>query len=239
MTVVQERVPGAPAVRIERPLALRVTAYVVLLGWAVIVTVTLLVGTRDSTYAELEDGLRSGRVTEVVVSGGLPPGASGGEAVHLTWRDRFGGHSTFVRETSRQHVDGVTHRGEFTAVVHRPVASELRRLQPAVRLRSGGSRVTDSATVLGWHAPVQVAYAYLGLWVASIGLVAVTAMPRRATSWAWAWFVLLLPVGGPVAFLLLSGVTRRHVPTPYRRPGLTGGWAFLLVLVLGSVLHSA
>lgn len=239
MTVVQERAPRAPDVRVERPWALCITAYVVLVGLTAVVVTTFLVGTRDSTLAHLKDGVRSGRVTEVTVSGGLEPGSRGSETAHLTWRDRFGGHATNVLETSRHHRTGF--RGdETTAVVHRPVVGLLRSLRPDVRIRDGDRRIMAYRwSVLGWHGPATVAYAFLVLWVLSIGVVAVTASPRRATPWAWAWIVLGLPVVGGFAFLMLSGVTRRRVPTPYLRPRLTGGWAFLLVLVLAPLINSA
>ena len=56
-------------------------------------------------------------------------------------------------------------------------------------------------------------------------------VPERATRWAWFW-LQWNPVG-VLAFLLLSGPVP-GVPAP--RPGarrLTGGWAFLLSLLLG------
>ena len=59
--------------------------------------------------------------------------------------------------------------------------------------------------------------------------------PWRATSWAWAWLILLTPVGVP-AFLLFGGITGLAPPRPGHRR-LTGGWAFLLALALGGAFR--
>jgi hypothetical protein len=57
--------------------------------------------------------------------------------------------------------------------------------------------------------------------------------PWRATRWAWAWLVLLVPPYGIAAYLVLGGPTGLLRPRDPRRVWLTGGWAFLLALVLG------
>ncbi len=57
--------------------------------------------------------------------------------------------------------------------------------------------------------------------------------PWRATRWAWAWLVLLVPPFGIAAYLALGGPTGLFRPRDPRRVWLTGGWAFLLALLLG------
>jgi len=68
-------------------------------------------------------------------------------------------------------------------------------------------------------------------WCAALALLLGGAEPLRATRWAWFW-LLTVPYVGVPAFLLLSGPTP-GLPGP--RPGrhrLTGGWAFLLSVLL-------
>lgn len=56
--------------------------------------------------------------------------------------------------------------------------------------------------------------------------------PRFATKWAWFW---LLGAGWPVvAFLLLEPVPAwQAAPAAARQSRLTGGWAFLIAVLLG------
>lgn len=92
----------------------------------------------------------------------------------------------------------------------------------------GGGRL------FGWQTPNPLALTALLLLLVGFGVLVSGPAPWRATRWAWFW-LLLPPVGG-IAFLLLSGPTP-GVPGP-RPPGrrLTGGWAFLLALPLAAVL---
>ena len=54
--------------------------------------------------------------------------------------------------------------------------------------------------------------------------------------WGWFWLVLLTVPLGPLAFLLAGGPTSRTVVDQEQEGRLTGGWAFLLALLVGSVL---
>jgi hypothetical protein len=89
-----------------------------------------------------------------------------------------------------------------------------------------GMRVAYGVAVPGWVALLGLA-AWFGSWLLIIG----GPQPWRATRWAWAW---LASIGAPVgllAFLLLGGPLGVGRPrNPARR--LTGGWAFLLALVV-------
>jgi hypothetical protein len=70
--------------------------------------------------------------------------------------------------------------------------------------------------------------------LATLLLLVREPQPWRATPWAWFW-IWTTPIGTPL-YLLLSGPTPL-LPAP-RNPNrrLTGGWAFLLAFVLGSLL---
>ena len=89
--------------------------------------------------------------------------------------------------------------------------------------------------VLGWVAPDWTGLARLFLVIGTLAHLVLGPQPWRATRWAWFWLFGVLSPLGMIAFLVLSGPTP-GVRTP--RSGarrLTGGWAFLLALVLGSV----
>jgi hypothetical protein len=78
--------------------------------------------------------------------------------------------------------------------------------------------------------PGVLALAAFGLFLAWLAFLVGGPQPWRATRWAWFW--LGFPPVGVLAHLLLSGPTP-GLPAP-RRPDrrLTGGWAFLIYLVV-------
>ena len=73
--------------------------------------------------------------------------------------------------------------------------------------------------------------------LASFGLLVAGPKPRLATRWAWFWLFCVAPPLSTLAFLLLGGSVvagqREH-----RGRRLTGGWAFLLSIVLKAALVS-
>lgn len=113
------------------------------------------------------------------------------------------------------------------------VAARLRELDSSLRLvpRNYPTASTTSAGVefAGW-AILPFGVAFL------LGVVLLIAGPEpwRATRWAWLWLAML--PAGPLAFFLLSGSTPGlpRPTAPWRR--LTGGKAFLLTVVIGSLL---
>ena len=75
----------------------------------------------------------------------------------------------------------------------------------------------------------------VGAWFAALLLLIAGPQPRLATKWAWFWLGSLPPLW--LAFVILEPLplwARRPMPVARRR--LTGGWAFLLSRVLGSVV---
>ncbi|RHW25914.1 hypothetical protein D0Z08_16365 [Nocardioides immobilis] len=71
-----------------------------------------------------------------------------------------------------------------------------------------------------------------GLFVMTIGMLGAAGEPWRATRWAWFWLILMLPPFACPAYLLFGGPAGLARP---KRPEarLTGGWAFLLAILLG------
>lgn len=83
-----------------------------------------------------------------------------------------------------------------------------------------------------------------GAWGALAGLAVLLLLiagpqPRLATKWAWFWLgIAVTPLW--LAFVVLEPLPIwADRPQPAARRRLTGGWAFLLSLVLGAVVTSA
>lgn len=209
----------------------RVVAWALVVLWLGLWAATLLLGTRESTYADLRARVAAGEVDRVAVAGeGLPPGAEGYVHRELRWRDGLALHTAGVIEASSPREAEQARRSGSTAVAVGRVEDDLRRHDQGLGLTTA-ERSSSSFTVLGTSVPDWVALGWLGLLVTTF-FVAGGGPTWRATPWGWGWFVLLVPPYGALAFLLLGGPTGLFPP---RAPGkrLTGGWAFLLALLLG------
>jgi hypothetical protein len=201
----------------------------------------LAVGERESSLADLEQAVSSGDVDVVQVS----DGRAGDAEVMVSWRDGLVRHITWVMEAPRHDDDPFDpdgfgdfqiHEGYGDSVIEGDVRSHLTMLDPDVRFESVSWRGHES-TIMEWGVPYP-------LWVAVtvmflLTLLAIPLSPRppwRATRWAWFWLVLgAAPVAVP-AYLLLAGPA---AGVPHPRPGasrLTGGWAFLLSVVAGTLV---
>ncbi len=111
------------------------------------------------------------------------------------------------------------------------VTDHLVALDPDVRIVEG-RRWERSVVTYGWGVPGLLGLLIIVLLVGTLSLIA-AARPWRATRWAWAWLVLLVPTIGVPTYLLLGGPLGLLRPKPTSRLWLTGGWAFLLALLLG------
>jgi len=79
----------------------------------------------------------------------------------------------------------------------------------------------------------------LGLvWFAALLVLIGGARPRLATKWAWFWLGLAIPVLFAVYLVLEPVPVWRRAPMAPSAGKLTGGWAFLLALVLGGLWQS-
>jgi hypothetical protein len=232
--------PARPApARVGGHAAARVIAWVVLVGWVVVILASLWWGyPKTSTYADLKADVATGRVTAVQVDGGLRPHARGFSVVELRWREGVVGFSTTVVEATGKRVPRYVDKSEVTAVLDEPVEWQLREANPQVHFSAAeSSSVTIS--VFGWSPPEWVSYVFAAVLLATWAMVIAGPEPRRATRWAWFWLVFLTSPVGCIAYLLLSGVlTARTLETSAtrRESRLTGGWAFLLAIVAGAAL---
>jgi hypothetical protein len=126
--------------------------------------------------------------------------------------------------------------GSAEPVIVGSVEDHLAALNPDVRLTQGSLR-GSTFSALDYEAPGSVGLAYLVLLVGTLGLIS-GPRPWRATRWAWAWLVLIAPAFGVPAYFLFGGSTGLFRPRPPGRIWLTGGWAFLLAILLGGAASS-
>ncbi len=194
--------------------------------WLGIALATVLTGQRAASLADLRTAVDSGRVDEVRVSQGLEPGTVGSAVQSAVWRAGPVTRRTEVWVAS----PGVAVPQDTRPRISGDLADELRVTAPGLRVVPLVEPFSWSE-VAGWRVPTWVGALLLVDGLAVLLLLGGGPPPARATRWAWFW--LSWPPVGNLAFPLLSGPFP-GLPAP--RPGgrrLTGGWVFLLCLVLG------
>jgi hypothetical protein len=214
----------------------------VFIGWTLVATCLVLLGTillageRPASYAELRAAVADGRVDEIRVEGGLDDHSEGIGGATVHWQEGLRGRVTSVTETSsRRDARSV---GTGASIIQGRVDDQLTELDPG--LRTSRSDGYASYNEIGpWRVPGWTSGAMVVLYLGALGLLIAGPKPWRATRWAWLWLLGSVPIVGALAFLLLGGSTSVLPPArPERR--LTGGWAFLLAMVIhaaaGSVL---
>lgn len=226
--------------------AFRATGWTLLLLWAIATVAAQFVGYTEGSAEDLRNGLRSGDVTRVVVD--LEPWPDGPELsyregvrndVVVQWRDGWRLHRTTLTEypteeraerarvrAARQHAANPHSRGP-ASIVTGPVGDWLESYDAEVVV---GDLPRASYSVGSLMLPTGLFTTLLGIAVATFLLVAANARPWRASSWGWAWLVLIVAPLGVPAYLLFGGPTGLFRPAEPHRPKLTGGWSFLLVL---------
>lgn len=221
--------------------ARRGVAVLCLLVWVGLLLAGLLLGHRGASFSELKTAVAVDYVERVEVSGTLGDRAAGVEVVEVTWRRGLARFRTLVVEERPPGAAGAAVRDDddVTAILDRPVADVLRGIDPGVTVTTASPR-PGGPTVLGWATPVWADAVLLLAAAAMVWLLTTGPPPRRATRWGWFWLMLLIPLLGFLAHLLLSGVlSRRPAPTPTARPWLTGPKAFLIGAVVAGAVTSA
>ena len=208
------------------------TVLLVVLG--VILFGTGLTATRPASLDELERALGAGQVTEVHLVGELPPEATGTAYVDIEWDgalvDRYA--------TVRQQSPGVESEQPAPSypVVGPELRAELTATTPAGQLviTSEDVRSGSHGVLFGWRVATWVALVAV-VWIAAVLVTLITAPePRRATRWAWFWLMLGT---GPFALVLypLIGLPRTGQAVHAAGRRLSGGWAFLIMVLLAPV----
>jgi len=207
-------------------------------AWALVVMCAVLLGTilvageRPTSYAELRAAVADGRVDEIRVEGGLSGQVQGAAGVTVHWRDGLMGRVTSVTESTSRRDARLA--GMTTPVLDGRVDDKLSELDPG--LRSTRSSDWSAYNQIGpWRVPQWTSAASVVFYLGVLGLLVGGPKPWRATRWAWFWLLGSVPLVGALAFLLLGGSTSVLPPArPERR--LTGGWAFLLTVVVATII---
>lgn len=209
----------------------RVVACFVLLGW-VLALVPAVSGIEESaSYAHLQRDLRSGQVDEVRVTGDiLGSDEAGYSVVTVHWRQGWRGFATEVVQVQGDDVDQPP---KDLTKVRGSIADDLLELRPGLAIEREPLHATSNATLLGDQVTGAWAWVVVVLFIASLGLLVTGPEPRRATRWAWFWLWSVVPPLFVIAFLALGGSVSGREHVGGRRGRLTGGWAFLIALVLG------
>jgi hypothetical protein len=226
-----QRLAAPPPARLDR-----IVAWVLLAGVLVMYAAAVAVGERTTDLSHLRAAIASGEVTQVRMSEGLSEGSVGRTGVFITWEELGVTHRTSVTQASDERQARQARRDSASAtVVVGDVADFLTTDGRTVEVTGVPEDRGGSTTeVLGFEVPASFFFAQLVIICATLLLIG-GREPWRATRWGWGWLVLLTPVGVP-AFLVLGGSTGLLRPRmPHRR--LTGGWALLLALAIGSALR--
>ena len=205
-------------------------------GWLLVLLAVPVVGERTASWDDVRGLVKSGQVDSVRVSKELPASASGFSTVEVHWRRgllRYETEVIQVRGDGEDPADADVPSDSGRVVVRTPPSDQLAGLRAGLVV-TRDQRNGHGSDLLDWKMPNVLGVPAAALALAALGLLVAGPQPWRATRWAWFW--LLLPPVGSIAFLLLSGPTP-FVPGP-RRPSrrLTGGRAFLLSLLLTAVL---
>lgn len=214
----------------------------VLVLWGLLVLgLVVTLGERTASLADVVAAADSGFVSSFDVAGSLPSGSTGWTTQDVRWRQGSTTRHAAVLYASpgqeREATDSNPSSG--ASVTTTDVATLIREHDPSARVRVSDHERPSSATVMRLEVPAWLWWVVVGGCVVALLRIRNGPEPWRATRWAWAWATFLTGPLGAVAFAVLSG------PSPIiraPRPGarrLTGGWSFLLMLVLsGSLLQA-
>ncbi|HEX7717368.1 MAG TPA: hypothetical protein VF416_08770 [Marmoricola sp.] len=224
--------PSRP-VRLPRDRAWDRARHAIAVGWIVVLVLLPVAGEKTADWSDVRDLVDAGKVTDVHVDGELPDNATGFATVSVHWRHGPLDYVTYVRQVRADDSDDATSTGDVSAVLHSAPSARLAELQPGLQISRNPSASYADSTMLGFEVPTALTLAPLALLLLGLVVLIGGPAPWRATPWAWFWW-LWNPVG-VAAFLLLSGPFP-GIPAPRRLDRrLTGGWAFLLMLVVTSL----
>jgi hypothetical protein len=208
------------------------------IAWALLIccfallVIGLVVGERTSSYDELRQAVASGDVDSVVVTGGTTAPFLGRASATVHWRDGlFRYHAPVVE----QHPQRRTATRTGVPVVY-SVEDDLES-DGGFSIERRPHDYPGYNEIYGWRLPHWTSVATAVVGIAGLVLLIAGSQPRRATRWAWFWLMSAAPPVGFLAFLLLGGLLSPRPPADLGRR-LTGGWAFLLSILISAALSA-
>lgn len=181
-------------------------------------------GAKESSFAELEQAIYEGRVTEVTTFAMFED-----SALTVVWQEGGIRHFTFGYEL-KHSVYPLPSKHPTTVVDY------LRQHYPDVSI-SPGDPVPHSASVGSWYVPIWVLGLLVLPWVGSMFVLNRMLYTWRGTRMAWVWLILIMPFGS-LLFLALSGPTP-GIPHPRKPHARIGGFlGFFLAILLVPLLKS-
>lgn len=207
--------------------------------WIALGAAALLLGESHSSFQQLRQEVASGSVTEVQMTRGLGQDATGYAVVEVHWRKGMFGYTTQVVEANpRSRGRQQSEQSDVTARIRPTTTDRLQEIEPKLTVTEVSHSRLDGElfdrSIPGW----LVLPTFL-LWLSTVTYLVSAPRPWRATKWAWFWLLGILPPLGALAFLAFGGPTRLLAPPAPGSRRLTGGWAFLISLVLGSVFFAS
>jgi hypothetical protein len=216
----------------------RYVAWVLLVLSVALLVWTLVFGQRAATLSELENAVATGSTTHVRVTPGLEPGARGHATVQVQWRTRLFSHTTAVVEASpRGKGRAAAQEDGVTGLIGQDLRTHLTAINPDVEVEEVGYSYGPAANWLWWRISGWPVVVLIFTWLFTFTLMVSGPDPWRATKWAWFW--LMISVLGPVALIvyLVVGGPTGLAPAPRRGARrLTGGWAFLVMVLANAVV---
>ncbi len=215
----------------------RVIGRLVVLLWLAIAVVTTVSGERQSDWDDLQSALAEGSVSQVETDHPPLPGDwHGYSTVTLRWQGRFLHHYAEVVSVSGSEAFLSAQDETAPSLVTGDPVETLREIDPDVRITYATHESGITWNQWGWRSHGWRWMPPAAGFILGFVLIASGPQPWRATRWAWAWLFFF---GGPLgvaSYLLFGGPLGVGQPKD-RRPFLTGGWAFLIVMIFGALLR--
>jgi len=238
--------PAEP--RSRRPDAAMIMRALLLLLWIAILVLGALTGQRQAGLGDLTSAIRSGEITEVTISGeGFTDGGHGFTSQDVVWRSGWTGawlervtpiHLRIedpTGETDDAWMDqgndltwGAPKQTTLTGV--RDAGAYLQSLDPGLVVHRA-EFTYDYAEFGSWRGPTALQPMVAGAFLLTLVFLINGPAPWRATRWAWFWLFITVPLIAMPAYVVLGGPLPGRTERPAGR-GLTGGWAFIIMLVV-------
>lgn len=211
---------------------------VVLLTMLAVLTIsTLVMGTRPAQLHDLTNALASGQVTEVEIYGLAPDGYEGNSLAQIVWHDGFMDRITEVMQVSQQDSEQGSYSDPDIATVEGSLLDLLSAYSDDVHVTDHGYRTFEhGSAIFGWRVPGWILVGSLLLGTLIMCCVGFGPEPHYATRWAWFWLIISsLGVAALIGYLVF-GLRRTDRGDHSLERRLTGGWAFLVMLLLSSAI---